>query len=900
VFSFWGKLGQGVYPADAHPVLCHLIDVGQVAHKLWSENIDAIIKERLGRQFQLSPDDLGAWIAFWIAAHDVGKIAPGFQAGDPSQCAVPFLAAAGFDFGGSNEPHATISAHVLMDLLPRAPHWPAVDRGLARRIAHVVGAHHGLFPEPTEVDGIGEMTLGGEPWQAARETVLNLLADIFCVAGRAPPRCVESDDQSAYAFIAGLTAVADWIGSNRTFFPVAGCHVTPETDLDRSRGYARLSAQRAADALRHLGWNRGAQVSPPAEFKSLFGFDTPSGPQRAAIAASKALAGPALVLIEAPMGEGKTEAALYLLDHWFREHGAGGAYFALPTMATSNQMFGRIEGFLRKNYAGTGRVNLHLLHGHALLNERYRNLQYAATIYDPDKQTGSVVAEGWFAQNKKQSLLAPFGVGSIDQALLAVLQTKHYFVRLFGLTGKVIVFDEVHAYDTYMSTLLKRLLVWLRALGCPVVLLSATLPAAKRQELLSAWQGSDAVLPKVPYPRISIARDGDEPISYPIETLSRRTLRVEWVGPSRLSTLLAERLSAGGCAAVIRNTVKSAQDTFGELARGLSPLGIEVELFHARFPFGRRDEIEGRVLSRYGKPGGAGVTRPSRAVLVATQVVEQSLDLDFDLLLTDIAPVDLVLQRAGRLWRHNRTRPPQFTEAGLWLIKPDETGSIPDFGTSEYVYARHILLRSYLAMRGLTRVRIPEDLEQLIEAVYDPPLPETGDATLATALAESLQDLVQKRKQHAKTARDFEIGRPDDEDLLFKNGRSLEEDDPQYAPTLQACTRLAEPTVDLIQLFEDAGALYLDAGCTRPAPAGHLTFDDMRALMQNAVSLQHRGCVAHYRNRPSPANWGENGVLRFRRLVRTDREGRSLAGEFPMRFDRELGVLFQSADSTEL
>ena len=180
-----------------------------------------------------------------------------------------------------------------------------------------------------------------------------------------------------------------------------------------------------------------------------------------------------MLIVEAPMGEGKTEAAWYAAATWDRRGGQG-TYVALPTMATSNQMFERVGKFLEADSGG----NLMLLHGKAALNDRFEKLRYAAEVYDHDdeKNPSAVVAEGWFASNKKHGLLAPYGVGTIDQALLAVLQTKHVFVRLFGLAGKCVILDEVHAYDAYMTTLMERLLRWLAALGCPVVLLARRCP----------------------------------------------------------------------------------------------------------------------------------------------------------------------------------------------------------------------------------------------------------------------------------------------------------------------------------------------------------------------------------------------------------------------------------------
>jgi CRISPR-associated endonuclease/helicase Cas3 len=320
-------------------------------------------------------------------------------------------------------------------------------------------------------------------------------------------------------------------------------------------------------------------------------------------------------------------------------------------------MFDRVDEFLSAN---AGKKNLMLLHGKAALNKRFERLKYAARVYDDEKRPSAVVAEEWFAANKKHGLLAPYGVGTIDQALLAVLQTKHVFVRLFGLAGKCVILDEVHAYDAYMTTLMERLLRWLAALDCPVVLLSATLPRDKRLKLLRAYAGDD--LPEaedVSYPRLTSVAVGRPPEVRHLQADPdrARTIKPGWMDEGNLVETLRQALADGGCAAVIRNTVGLAQNTYLQLRDALKAHGIDVELFHARFPFGRRREIEDAVLKRFGKNGGP--AERNQRVLVATQVVEQSLDLDFDVMISDVAPVDLVLQRAGRLHRHTRGQRPR-------------------------------------------------------------------------------------------------------------------------------------------------------------------------------------------------------------------------------------------------
>ena len=342
------------------------------------------------------------------------------------------------------------------------------------------------------------------------------------------------------------------------------------------------------------------------------------------------------------MGEGKTEAALYLAEHW-RRKGNGGAYVALPTMATSNGMFPRLKNFLEKTIVGW--TQLHLVHGQAILNEQYQDLLQNGQVYDDDGHPGAVIAGAWFAAQKKQAILAPYGIGTIDQALLSVLQTKHFFLRLFGLAGKTVILDEVHAYDAYMTTLMELLLKWLGALGSPVVLLSATLPAERRTALLRAYAGEVTLIKAMgDYPRISIARPGSRQIvvsHFKTADLNKKTIAVERITEDSLAHCLRDALTDGGCACVIRNTVGLAQSTYLRLKKELDGSGIKLVLFHARFPFGRRREIENEVLQRFGEKG---VTAErDRRLLIATQVVEQSLDLDFDLIATDVAPIDLVL-----------------------------------------------------------------------------------------------------------------------------------------------------------------------------------------------------------------------------------------------------------------
>ena len=281
--------------------------------------------------------------------------------------------------------------------------------------------------------------------------LLTTLAHLFGIKDIPAPNPPTPDDQSVWMYLAGLTSVADWIGSNVEFFPPVGSPLLVVDPFNVDAYFAEAS-EKASDALEQLGWLGRVDTGKHISFGELFPFIQTPRPLQATVAELvEGMTEPGLLIVEGPMGEGKTEAGWFAAASWDR-HGGQGSYVALPTMATSNQMFGRVETFLGAD--GEGKKNLMLQHGKAAVNDKFDALKYRARLYDEEKEPSGVVAEVWFANNKKHGLLAPYGVGTIDQALLAVLQTKHVFVRLFGLAGKCVILDEVHAYDAYMTTLM--------------------------------------------------------------------------------------------------------------------------------------------------------------------------------------------------------------------------------------------------------------------------------------------------------------------------------------------------------------------------------------------------------------------------------------------------------------
>lgn len=605
------------------------------------------------------------------------------------------------------------------------------------------------------------------------------------------------------------------------------------------------------------------------------------------------------------MGEGKTEAALYLQDRWQNQLGQSGCYIALPTQATSNQMFHRVHQFLSNRYK-KGRVNYHLVHGGAALSDEYQMLKLAAVEPDVSKE-GHVVAEQWFLP-KKRVLLSLYGVGTIDQALLSVLQVRHGFVRLFGLANKVVVIDEVHAYDTYTSTLIDRLISWLSALNCSVILMSATLPKQRRTELIKAYAGSDVPIPETHYPRVTwVTKAKADSVHF--RAKERPAVFVELRDRQMIIQELVDTITQGGCAAWICNTVNYAQEIFSTLKPLCDAKDIELLLFHARFPLNRRRQIEDDIIRRFGTQSLLSpddpkyYPRPTRCILIATQVIEQSLDLDFDLEISEVAPIDLVLQRLGRLHRHQRHRPNHLAKAQLWIPKPDlDEKQVPNFGINTEVYEEYILLRTWLTLQHLEVISNVQQIEQLVEAVYDSP--NTYD-DLCDALRNRLEATYMKARDQRESsnlaARSRTIPPAEDPDEFIEvfNQQLIEDDDPCIHPTLQAATRLSEPSVQVVCLHLVDGRIYTEPdGSGEPIELSQTPdFALGRQLIERTVTISHRGIVKYFAEQDPPDAWKHSSLLRHHRLAVFHHGIAVLCGcKWQLRYDETLGIIIEKAE----
>jgi len=763
----WGKSKEVLEPV---PLLQHLLDTLCVGDLMWEHYLAPKVTDRLD---QLT-DGRGRAFFRWLGgAHDLGKCSPAFVSQEKTL--VEHIEHQGLPIDSLSRKDAQVWRHDLAGaaflrkvLVDR---WPAEQ---VDWIWPIIGGHHGLFYSAGQTgarkqrrDLLHRRRNGGPAWDTARWNLLEgvtIAAGYDAVEAVAPIGKPRRGEQLA---LTGLVMMADWIAS--------GSHFSEAVE-EPSLGRAAHRAERAWQALGlRGGWGRLA--GPPADlFAARFPF-APKASQELVLDVARTVPAPPLLLIEAPMGEGKTEAALAAAELLAHRFGCDGVLVGLPTQATADPMLGRVATWLDTVDAS---AEISLVHGRSAFNERWEALRARRThtpasaaseerdeygqstdYYDictdadpgdhdeDDVLSGHAAAE-WFL-GRHRPLLAANVVTTIDQPLFAGTRTRSAAIRFAGLAGKVVILDEVHAADDYMSVFLTELLRWLAEAGVPVVLLSATLAASQREQLIEAYRAGALGEPDRPvaeveplpgYPAVTAVWGGPDAGRSVVTSRPHRpdtdvAVEVVTAPLDEADGGLSERIEAmldadGGCVLVIRNTVDRAQ-RFAEAAR--ERFGADVVLLHSRFTARDRAEITDRLVTELG-PGGD--QRPRRRIVVATQVAEQSFDVDADLLVSDLAPVDLLLQRMGRLHRHERdARPASLARPRVLVTGVESIGDRPVFAPgSERIYGRHRLLRS-LAALAEGDVVIPSGIAPLTERAYgsEPGLPSAWVEDEATARA---------------------------------------------------------------------------------------------------------------------------------------------------------------------
>ena len=739
----WGK----ARPSDPdsapkwHPLAFHSLDVAAVGEVLLAEQ--GGLAANMFRLLGLSREHAVPLICYLLCLHDIGKFAKKFQAKAPDFYPACF---------GDNP--ASFSHHYdhgsgglrLFDADPDAWGLPAgVSVSAWRPLISAITGHHGAPPEPRSNETLTTLRIDfGQAGIVAAHQFMAQTRELFVLPPDLP--AIERRHARRASFgVAGLAVLADWIGSNQAWFP----YREPNQDL---AAYWRCACQQAKDAVAESGVLPAA-VAEKVRYSDLIHADAALSPMQEWARSVELPSGPALFMIEDETGSGKTEAALMLAHRLMKSDRAVGLYVALPTMATANAMFDRLAAAHRQLFAADAAPSIALAHGARGMHEGFRAAivrggrpedpySDAGSSDQESETTASAACAAWIADDRRRTFLADAGAGTIDQALLAVLPSRHQSLRLLGLMQRVLILDEVHAYDAYMQREMERLIEFQAGLGGSTILLSATLPLSIRKRLTDGFMKALGKEPdcggaSMAYPLATVCAAGKHSaMKVPGRTERARSVPVRFLRSSDDALReVAQAASAGKAVLYIRNTVDDVLDAHAVLlARGL-----DTHLFHARFALVDRLNIEKMVVAMFGKHSTP--TERAGQVLIATQVVEQSLDLDFDVLVTDLAPIDLLIQRAGRLWRHHR--PERGGQPELLVVGPepladaDEEWFSRTFPRAQYVYKDHA--RLWLTARTLETVGViesPGGMRALIETVYR----DDADANLPDALLGSFFD----------------------------------------------------------------------------------------------------------------------------------------------------------------
>ena len=906
------------------PLWMHLKDTAGVMKRLVHEWVPMSVVQATG----LNYEEFEKTAVFVAGVHDIGKATSYFQSiitmrsekkDELRDQGFEILQRTSFTV---STPHSFAGQYILLS--------KEVGIGVNRSVADVVGAHHGIpadkpvnhFDDSDPVQenqrnyfGCQGSSHGKEIWMNAWRKIVD---DALSESGIRSVQELPKLTMEAQVLLSGLLIVADWIASNTACFPLISIDEKGSRDLYPlrvDRGFGDLSFPG--------GWISNTVCIEDSDFKERFGF-LPNAVQREMIQAVESCDRPGIFILEAQMGVGKTEAALSAAELLANRCETGGIFFGLPTQATSNGLFGRLYDWAESVSQDT--VNaIQLAHGAAEMNEEYEKLMVKgrSLVDNVDSEDGGVNVHPWF-QGNKRALLANFVIGTVDQFLMASLKRKHFMLRHLGLAGKVVIIDECHAYDTYMNVYLDRTLQWMAAYGVPVILLSATLPAKRRSKLINcyakayskyylgkenaeikevnpAWKDSQA------YPLLTWT-DGEKICQKEIEREGAgREVRLETLGSEdEVVDLLNRDLEEGGCACIILNTVKAAQDMYRKVSEGLK--NATVLLYHAQFTMPDRAEKERELLKHMGKSSDA--ADRNRFVLIGTQVLEQSLDYDADIMISQLCPADLLLQRMGRLHRHkgHDSIRPATLQTPRFLVLTEE-GEPFGKGT-EAVYGAYLLLRTWQGIQGRDHVVLPDDIPVLVQSVYRESEGEPEDRT--TAEAHRKYDEIQKEKKGR--AKNYLMRLPIKEETIEG---MLVDKDPDESMEMDAAAECSvrDGTASLDVLLmkrdgsgaitfvdDDKGEFKLDAG-TMPENREGKAIARQKIRLPHVFSQrwnEHRTIEElEALNREELSAWQSSPWIKGELVLLLDSDGHAELSGYQLAYDRELGLQYEKKEETD-
>jgi CRISPR-associated endonuclease/helicase Cas3 len=801
-YKYWGKASKedGSY----HLLPYHCLDVAAVGYQFLNQH--PFLLHKLSKIMQLPESTVKSWLIFLLGVHDIGKFAESFQQLRTDlriQLGHGEVQKINYDMRHDDLGYLLwfcrqqgLSKYYQSNGFPQNPASPelvnAIKKLLPVWLAPVIG-HHGFPPEvkkrvkeyyqPCDQNSAKEFI---EDW------FLLIQPDFSEVVQLCSTKQWLQGQVEVSWLIAGFAVLCDWLGSDKDEFEFEKDHYSLD---DYWNNFALPRAKSAIEKINILP----ANIQRNSSINEIFKYIKTPTPLQTICSEMPISDEQQLLILEDVTGAGKTEAALMLAYRLMEKNLAQGLFIGLPTMATANAMLERMAKVYRNFYKEGEQPNVILSHSARHLSKIFQTIFMEQG--DPNKETYtgkdetiSIQCSRWLADHRKKSLLADIGIGTIDQVLLGVLPVRHQSLRLFGLANKVLILDEVHAYDAYTGSLLNTLLEFHAAMGGCVILLSATLSKSQRQAFVDAFNKGlgckSSEMENIAYPLLThIGATVNEELPVQTRKTVQRSVQVKFVhNQEDAIKQLQQAVEQGQCACWIRNTVPDAREAFDLLAAAGGLEKDKLHLFHSRYALGNRLDIEEECLKLFGKESTPDERKGQ--VLVATQVIEQSLDLDFDVMVSDLAPVDLLIQRAGRLKRHVRDKKGKVLSdenndkrgpAEFIVYAPKNTGQ-PDadwykevFPKANYVYPDTGLL--WLTSQILQKKKgwkMPDDARELIEYVYSNTGNELPENLTDSHIAAEGNELSQRGmagfnalKHELGYIRDYRVETPWDDEARF-------------------------------------------------------------------------------------------------------------------------------------
>lgn len=909
--KLWGKKEEKNGQYYWLPLEQHLWDTSNVMIQLWNHWLSEGQRELILDSITDPKKDGVRLVSFIGLSHDLGKATPSFflkpawnnQSPDLDKILTENLIKSGFPGLESwsteysaNSPHA-LASQVLLH-----------SYGVCDDIASIIGGHHG---KPVDDKRIVKTQLeaytanyyqcdhGGEYAENWKRIQQKLFEWALEEAGYKNIDELPEIEQPAQVLLQGLLIMADWIASNEEYFPLF------PIDKDEEE----FQEERLEYGWEH--WSKTYLWTPDyfgdivEQYNKRFQFH-PRQIQQAFSEVIDKIQKPGIIIFEAPMGLGKTEAALLGVEQMAGKDKCSGMFFGLPTQATSDGIFPRIEEWVETIADETGDdKSIQLVHGKAQFNEAYQNLKNAKNINVEDPQ-GSVVINEWFT-GRKTAILDDFVVGTVDQFLLAGLKQKHLALRHLGLSKKVIVIDEVHAYDSYMGEFLYQVIQWLGAYRIPVIILSATLPASRRKRLVETYCLGNGIRRRnihadycdwgetEAYPLITYTDDDRVGQLRDFRTEDTKEVKVEIIADDNLAGTIQKALENGGIAGIIVNTVRRAQCLAWELAGIFGEENISV--LHSSFLAPHRHEKEKQLLNEIGRNG----KRSKLRIVIGTQVLEQSLDIDFDVLFTDIAPMDLLFQRIGRLHRHKGTKRPENLKNPVVYVMGIQGMAEFEDGTRS-IYGDYLLIRTQLFLPK--KLKLPEDISRLVQKVYleedeetEIDIPQSIQGKYKEAKKRNAVN-IEKKERNANAFRLKEPYEPDEKSLIgwLKDTAS----DTEEAGL--AKVRDGTDSIEVILIKRKEEKLYLLDDTTNISD--ELTPALAKKISQQTIRLPHVFCYKmderikelEERNKAEIPQWQSEPWLKGSLGIVLDEDNSAALIGYKIHYDKQYGLMYEKEE----